>query len=278
MAKLSWEDTEKKAKELGGGTFAALKADKDKVVGVFVGDPDARETHWDGAKSVPFSEEHAKKGATPQLKVRFNFATFKQGNGEDVRELPKPEMKVLEVNAKTFTAINKARKKYGLDKCMFEIERNGAKGDTKTTYSVLPDVELTDAMRAQIAELKPHKLEEAEEEEEFENYGKDGAKDDAAKDGAKSDKPKTDKPKTDTKPKPTADGDAPIAPEDAQALVARLKELPRESLNKFLSKFGVAKIKELKKKDLGDATAFVTELEPKPDPAPADGAEEDPFG
>lgn len=285
MAKLSWDETEKKAKELGGGSFISLKADKDKVIGVFVGDPDAKEVAWNPttSKSEPFTEKHAKEGVQPQLKVKFNFALFKQGNADQVRDLAKPEMKVLEVNAKTFSAIAKARKKYELDKCLFEIERNGNKGDTKTTYSVLPDAEITDAMRAQVAELKPHKLEEAEEEEEFENYEKDGDKGDAArtvikavsdtiKDGAKADKTKAD-----TKPKPAADGDAPIATEDAQALVSRLKVLDRELLNKFLTKFGVAKVKEIKKKDLEDAKAFVTQLEPQPAPAADAKADVDPF-
>lgn len=281
MAKVSWEEAEEKAKNAGGGTFVRLKNDKDKVVGVFVGDPDARETIWVNNRSVPFTEEHAKKGESPALKVKFNFALFKQGNGENVIALEKPQMKVFEVNAKTFNAIAKARKKYGLEKCMFEVERNGVANDNKTTYSVLPDEDLTDAHRAMIAELKLHKLETAEDDEEdMETYGKDG---DKAAEGGKTDGKKADKPKPDTKaatkPAVTPAADAgPISPEDAQALVARLKPLDREAINKFLGKFGVAKIKDVLKKDLDAAKAFVTELEPKPETEPDAGAEEnDPF-
>lgn len=283
MARVSWDEAEEKAKNAGGGTFIALKADKDKVVGVFVGDPDARETFWTGSKSVAFTEEHAKAGKSPQLKIKFNFALFKQGNGDNVAALDKPVMKVLEINAKTFNAVLKAKKKYGLDKFMFEIERSGAKGDTSTTYSVLSDEEITDAQKTLIEALKPHDLDKAEDDEEdFESYdkGKDGAKDGKSEKGEKkkTEKPPADKSADKAADKPAAPAaDAIVSPEVAQQLVGRLKPLDRElGVNKFLSKFGIAKIKELKQKDFAEADAFITALE-KPADAPGATEEEDPF-
>ncbi len=277
MAKMSWDDAGEKAKNVGGGTFVSLKNDKDKVVVAFVGDPDARETFWDNAKqvTVPYTPEHAKAGEKPSLKIKFNVAVFKEGNGENLTTLPTPVMKVLEVNGITFNAIFKARKKYGADKVLFEIERSGKPKDTKTTYSVLSDDAITPDMLKQIEALTPHNLESQDsEEDEFETYGKDGKKDEKAKSDKKSDKPAgekaADKPKT-----PPVD-DSPIEAEVAQQLVARLKPLDRLKITEFLTKFGIAKIKELKKKDYAEADAFVKSLEapPAPETAPE---EADPF-
>lgn len=278
MAKVSWEEAEEKAKNTGGGTFVSLKNDKDKVVGIFIGDPDARETAWENNKSVPFTEAHAKAGVSPSLKIKFNFALFKQGNADNVVALDKPVMKVLEINAKTFNAVLKAKKKYGLDKFMFEIERSGAKGDNKTTYSVLSDEEITEAQKKLVEELKLHDLDKSEDEEdEFDSYdkGKDGAGKDAK--GEKEKKPKGEKAADKPADKPAAPAaDAAVSPEVAQQLVGRLKPFDRDlCVNKFLTKFGIAKIKELKQKDFEEADKFIKSFE---NPAgAATETEDDPF-
>src|SRR4029077_20026578 len=48
---------------------------------------------------------------------------------------------ILACNRDTFKDIVAAKAKYGLD-MIFEIQRHGAKKDTKTTYSILPEIKM----------------------------------------------------------------------------------------------------------------------------------------
>jgi hypothetical protein len=50
------------------------------------------------------------------------------------------------------------RSKYGLENWAFELKRNGAAKDPKTTYSILPERQLTDEERRAFAELALHDL------------------------------------------------------------------------------------------------------------------------
>ncbi len=53
---------------------------------------------------------------------------------------------------------------------------------------------------------------------------------------------------------------------DVQAIMGRLKALPntKENVEKFLNKFGIQRIRELKHADVAAASAFVDELSGKP--------------
>lgn len=256
-----WEDMGERAEQVGGGgKFVKLKDDKDTIVCAFVGDPEGKELFFDQKqnKYVDYTQEHAKAKKPITLRVKMNVLVVKEGNGEDLKDLDPPVVKILEVNATTFRQIIKAKKKYGFEKCFFEVCRNGAKGDTNTTYSILSDEHMTDEDREALKSLELHDLTEEGGDDEGEGDGFDSY-DKSKKSGGKKD-----------------DGEDPISSDDVADLIGKLKPLPREDLQKFLSRFGVKQIKALKKKDLGDAKKFVNELAGAGDEGEGEG-EEDPF-
>jgi hypothetical protein len=145
-------------------------------------------------------------------------------------------LKVYEMGTVVFKDLLKVRGKYGLEKWAFEIERHGAKNSNKTTYTILPEHKLDDAMQEEIAQLELHDLEKVtrrgesdSEQAEFDSY--------------------------EQKP------DALVEPAVVEQMLPRLKLLPRESLDRFLTKFSVQRVKELKAGDQGTALEFLAELE-----------------
>lgn len=255
-----WEDTEKRAEEVGGDSiFVRLANDKDTIVVAFVGDPEARELFWNQKekKYEPYTAEHAKKKETITLRVLLNVVIVKQGNDTKLKDVDPPQVKVLEVNSATYRQVMKVRAKYGFEKCFFEICRNGEKGDTKTTYSVMSDEPMTDEDRAALAELELHDLEKVASKQSEDSGSDDGGSFDSYEQSKKKGGP---------------DPEAPISAEDTAELIKVLKPLPREDLQKFLSRFGVKQIKALPNKDLEAAKKFCAELA-----APAEPEEADPF-
>ena len=253
----AWDDAEKAADEHSGSDkFVQLKNDGDKVVGAFLGDPHTRELFYNKKeeKYEDFTEEHRKAGKTPSLRVSLNMLVTAEGNGENMNKVDPPKVKIIEGGVKWFKAVLKNKKKYGLDKKYFEVERSGAKGDTKTTYTVLPDDSISDEDRKAMRELDLHDLTEAAGQndqspgdDDFDSYNK-------SKGGSPDD---------------------PIDESEADELMASLRKRPREDIDKFLSKFGVKRIKTLKKKDLADAKKFVASL--TDDGGGDDEEEADPF-
>jgi hypothetical protein len=252
-----WDKAKAHAEEANkrGGMFVKLENDGDKVVGVFIGDPHTQDTHWTGSGTEICTGEGCKKcaaGERASFKAKMNFYTLSEtlGGGKTV-EVKK--MQIMNLSLNTFKDVLKVRDKYGLDKRAFEVERKGKKGDTKTSYTVLPDMELSAEQRGEIASAKLHDL------------TKDGAEEDA--------------------------GDfnygvnAVISPESSAAIVGRLKLISAskpERLQEFLTKFKVAKIKELKASEEKAALAWLDEAEgkgatPPPQPNGAKQGEVDPF-
>jgi hypothetical protein len=129
-----------------GGIFIRLAANGDKVVGAFVGEPFAREVVWTGERYETFDPSvHTDK--RPSLRVMLNFFVPAES-----------DIKVIEGGTVWFKDVLKVRDKYGLDKWLFEIERHGDAGDPKTTYSILPEEKIDDAMRARIRDAEAHDL------------------------------------------------------------------------------------------------------------------------
>lgn len=253
-----WEDVEERAEQVGDSIFVRLADDKDTIVGAFVGDPEPRELFWNNRekKYEPYTDEHAKKNETITLRVLLNFLIVKQGNGTDLKDLNPPVVKVLEVNAQTFRSVMKVKKKYGFEKCFFEICRNGGKGDTKTNYTVMSDEPMTDDDRAALKGLELHDLVKVANKQNEE--GGDGGGFDSYE----------------KRDKGGPDPEAPISAEDTAELIKVLKPLPREDLQKFLSRFGVKQIKSLANKDLEAARKFCDELAGK---TGGEAEEADPF-
>jgi len=224
-----------------GGIFVRLVNDGDKIVGVFCGEPFAREVVWTGERYETYdaaNKAHADK--RPSLRVMLNFYVPAE-----------KAMKVIEGGTVWFKDVLKIRDKYGLDKWLFEIERHGEAGSPKTTYSLLPEEKLTDELRDEIAACELHDLERLANSQ--------GDADETRPAAAAA----------------TARNDGPIDPRVAGDIVARLKSLPRADVDAFIAKMGVQRVRDLKAADETAARALLEQLEAKA--APAQAAEVDPF-
>jgi len=227
-----------------GGVFVRLANNGDKVVGAFCGEPHAREVHWTGERYVECTGDgcaHCAGGKKPSLRVMLNFYVPAEG-----------AMKIYETGTRVFRDLLKLRSKYGLSSWLFEIERHGEAGSTKTRYSVLPEAQIDAALRAQI---------DAAELNDLANLAS-GDDEDA---GGPA-------------PSPGAGAGPATIPTDRVApLVARLKALPRSDVDAFLGRFGISRVRDLATADEQAAYALLAELETRLAPPPAPAAEIDPF-
>lgn len=239
----AWERAKKLADKHAnqGSIFVRLANDGDKVVGAFCGEPHAREVVWNGERYEPYDPD-SNGDKRPSLRVSFNFFVPAEN-----------AMKVIEGGVTWFRDVTKVRDKYGLDTWLFEIERHGAAGNAKTTYSLLPDERISEELRARIAAVELHDLERLVS-------GEGDQENDAPATPAKTSTPTV-----------TA-----IDPKTAGEIVARLKALPRADVDAFLGKLGVKRVKELKASDETRARALLDQLEAKARAA-AEQTEVDPF-
>jgi hypothetical protein len=245
--KNSWEQAEELAEKHAsqGGIFVRLANDGDKVVGAFCGEPFAREVVWTGERYETYdAADPAHADKRPSLRVMLNFWVPAES-----------AMKVIEGGTIWFKDVLKIRDKYGLDKWLFEIERHGEAGSPKTTYSLLPEENLTDDVKAKIAALELHDLKRLASSQ--------GDADEA--------KPAAPAGRT----APTGNKDGPIDPRVAGEIVARLKSLPRTAVDAFIAKLGVQRVRDLKASDEAAARALLDRLEAKA--APVQATEVDPF-
>jgi len=220
----AWDQAEQMAEKHAsqGGLFVKLANDGDSVIGAFCGEPCAREVVWNGERYDPYDPDNdAHTGVKPASRFSMNFFAPAES-----------AMKVIEGSRAWFTDVLKVRKKYGLDKFLFEIERHGAAGDTKTSYSILPDAKIDEAMAARIAEAELHDL------DAIANGGAQGGSKPAGK--------------------PAAAKTGPIDPRVAGELVAKLKSLQRTDVDSFLAHFGVQRVRDLKASDEDAARAWLT--------------------
>jgi hypothetical protein len=233
----AWDMAKQMAERQSTSNFVRLANDGDKVIGVFVGEPFSREVVWTGEKYLdvknPEAAKYLKKGRTASVRVAMNFYI-----------LAEQVVRVYEMGAVVFKDVYKLREKYGLDKWAFEIERHGGKGDNKTSYSILPEQRLDDAMRREIAQLELHDLEKvlnnsdagSDEEQSFDSYAS-----------------KQEAPESKQAP--------PIDSAVLAKMLPRLQSLPREALDRFLQSFKIQRVKELKASDQAAAFDCLGKLE-----------------
>ena len=238
----AWEQAEKLTKKHAeqGGIFVRLVNNGDKVVGAFCGEPCAREVHWTGERYEECTTEgcpHCGTGKKPSLRVMLNLYVPAES-----------AMKVYEGGTRWFKDLLKIRGKYGLNNWLFEIERHGEAGSTKTTYSILPEVKVDGELRARLDAAEPHDLASLA-------GGDEGGAAGSASTGSA--------------------GPATIAMETVGPLVGRLKALPRSDVDTFLSRFRISRVRDLAAGDEQAAYALLAQLEAKHAPAPA--ADIDPF-
>ncbi len=219
MGQDMWKQTEDMAKqhEQGANSWLKLQNDGDKAVVVFLGEPYPREVCFVEGKYVAFDDALKAQGLKPTLRIALNVALF------DTKE-----MKVLEQGVTFFKDLVRVRDKYTLEKWAFEVQRHGAAKDPKTTYSILPEHQLTPEQIRAFNALQQHDLQKLYESTPAEEQA------------------------------PAADG--PIDPQIAQSLGAALKALPREAVDRFCQKFEVQRIKDLRASQAAKAKVFVEAL------------------
>jgi hypothetical protein len=252
MATVTWDQAAKRAEESGGGNFLRLTADKEKAVVALVDGPvEVEESFWNETtgRGEPFTEEHRAKGKTPR--VTFKLNVFVRGEKKN---------KILGTTAACFKDFTKVKSKYSITKCWFEIERHGAKGDTKTTYTILPDDDMTDEDRKMIAAAPLLDLKAGEDSE------------DATTDMNSHGKAQTNG---------TAEKMAELIDSTtAGQIVGRLKILPKDKIDSFLKHFKIQQVKTLRSSSLPEVLAMLASLEAPPAPAAATNGnpvEVDPF-
>ena len=239
MATNMWEQTEEMAKkhDADSSTWLKLANDEDKAVVVFLGEPYPREVSFVDGKYVPADDAVRAAGHKVSLRVAYNVALPETG-----------EVKVLEQGVMFFKDLVRVREKYGLEKWAFEVQRHGAAKDPKTTYSILPERQLTAEERksfqaVELLDLPKLYAGELEKEPESE---------DAAPEG-------------------------PIDPKLATAIVTQLKAMPRQAVDRFLEQFGIKRIKDLPAAQWERAKAFIEKLVAEFDAPATTPVEVDPF-
>ncbi len=246
MAPSMWQQTEDMAKkhDQSGSVWLKLQNDGDKAVIVFLGEPYPREVAFVDGKYVEVDEKMKAEGHKASLRVALNVALF------DTQEV-----KVLEQGVMFFKDLVRVRDKYGLDKWAFEVQRHGAAKDPKTTYSLLPEHQLTPEQQRAYQALAQHDLRRLYAGEGGGGSGSGGASLDTFDQKA----------------------NATIDPKVAQGIATQLKALPREAVDRFLEKFGVQRIKDLPAAHVEKARAFVEQLQTELTAPQASDNEIDPF-
>jgi hypothetical protein len=108
-----------------------LANDRDRVVGAFCGEPLVKHVHWVDGRSetcVGAGCGWCKQGRRRSFRAEMNFYVP-----------AKREMKIIQGGERWFRDVLKLREKYGLDRWLYEVERHGGFGDSKTYYSILPE-------------------------------------------------------------------------------------------------------------------------------------------
>ena len=239
MATNMWEQTEEMAKkhDADSSTWLKLANDEDKAVVVFLGEPYPREVSFVDGKYVPADDAVRAAGNKVSLRVAYNVALPETG-----------EVKVLEQGVMFFKDLVRVREKYGLEKWAFEVQRHGAAKDPKTTYSILPERQLTAEERksfqaVELLDLPKLYAGELEKEPESEEAAPEG----------------------------------PIDPKLATAIVTQLKAMPRQAVDRFLEQFAIKRIKDLPAAQWERAKAFVEKLVAEFDAPATTPVEVDPF-
>jgi hypothetical protein len=235
MTQQDWKAAEElmKRHDQGGGAWLRLQNDGDKAVVVFLGPPLSREVCFVDGKYAPYDDAARAQGLKPTLRVALNVALYETR-----------EAKVLEQGVMFFKDLIRVRDKYGIDKWAFEIQRHGGPKDPKTTYSILPERQLSpeemDAFRA----LPTKDLRQLYHTREA--RAATGA-------GAAATLPVS-------AAAPASAPTAALEPKFVEALTGKLKVLPRASVDRFLDKFAVQRVRDLPPAQFGAACAFVDAL------------------
>ncbi len=220
----TWQDAERLAQKhtkQGTGLFVRLTNDGDKIVGAFCGQPYAREVVWVSGHYENYNP-HAHEGLVPSLKVMLNFYVPAE-----------KDMKIIEGGSGWFKNILAVRDKYGLDKWLFEIVRRGKAGDKKTTYSILPEKEMSFEDRAAIKMAGLHEL------SQFADGGPE-----RSPEPAESYQNSYQSPEMELQAPLTSAGRT-ITDEEAHDIVNRLRNLSKPAVQEFFRRMKVKRVRDI---------------------------------
>lgn len=223
----------------GGGLFLKLANDGDKQCVVFQGDPHARSVIFMAGRYVNATEKLIAEGHRCTARFAINVVLC------DTRQV-----KVLEQGAAVYADLSRLREKYGLERWAFEIQRHGGPKDPKTTYTILPERELSPEELSAFAKLKLHDLPRlyaggSGGNEQLDSFDQQLA--------------------------------SLVEPQVAQAMAGELKAMPREMVDQFLTKFGIARVRDLPAGEVRAARAFIQQLQTDLAALQQSDAEIDPF-
>lgn len=291
-----WASTKEAMEKQGSSTFLRLENDGDSAVVAFCGEPYHRDICFNEKTNTyePWDDKTSKAlGRKKTTRYAMNVYVVRLKNATPM------EMRLFDMNFTTVQQVIALKDKYTLGKCLFEIKRHGAKGDTKTTYAILPDAEITPAIRAACGYQDPKNednwingtvplldVEELTNKTEEEGAAvTDDVKQPAGKDGKEgkasqsngSNKaaaaPAPASPPPPPPPPPNGSNGGAISKATAAELIEKLKVLDKDKgVIPFLARFPYAKkVSEVRAEDEAAARALVAELSG----APIGG--EDPF-
>ncbi|MBC8278491.1 MAG: hypothetical protein H8E46_09685 [FCB group bacterium] len=214
----------------GDERFVRLEDDGDSIMGFFAGKPHSRYVYWNGTQYAEWKEGCGEK---QNLRVSQNFIVC---SVED-DELEIVGVKILEQGKRFFKTVMKRDAKFGIQNYLFEIQREGNKGDSDTTYSIDAEHKLTEKQKKELAKVKLLDL------ESFYSGGNSGSE--SAMDSATED-----------------DDDGLISGKQKQDLVTLFKTTddPENEGKKFCKKFGITKVAELPKSKLAKAVKYMEKL------------------
>jgi hypothetical protein len=131
--------------------FVHLANDRDRVVGAFCGEPLVRHTHWvDGRSETCTGDGCRLCSQRRQRRVRATMNFYVPA---------RRKMRVIEGGERFLKDIVKVWEKYGLDGWLYEVERHGKFGDSKTYYTILPERPIDQFLQVEMKTVELHDLE-----------------------------------------------------------------------------------------------------------------------
>ena len=245
MGRLGTEAAEKRAAEVDtSGKYLRLEDDGDKAIVAFIAEIYSYDAIWTGSGYLDADDDDGKKylkensKVTAGFRARVNTYVLERGHKDDKKLKPVGKVQIFENGLNWFNSWVKLRNKFGFTgegAYVIELERNGSKGDTKTTYSQLPHDKIDDikGLSAILKKCKPYDLAD---------LSGDGDSDSSSSGGGSN---------------------GVISDDDKKALIADLKPMGREVLDEFMTEFGIGQLKALPSGKLDDAKAFIASKQGK---------------
>ncbi len=132
------------------GLFVKLPADGDKIIGVFCGEPYAREVLWIDDRCITYDErDPVHKGKKASMRVALNFYV-----------LAERTMKIIEGGVTWFKDLDAVTQQFPIEEHKFQIQRRGGANDPRTSYLFMPMGEVDQSLRSEIAKAELHNIEQ----------------------------------------------------------------------------------------------------------------------